>query len=189
MLACYPELFAAGAIIAGLLSGAAENVQQALQSMSQSPSRPAQEWGDLVRHAAPGHNGPWPRISIWHGRADTTVIPSNAREILKQWTAVHGLPPAPSVQTEVDGHPRAVWLNDAGEEAIESYRHHQHGAWHAAGDRRRRVSRAARLDRSCSRLESPPRTCHRPVFRADRGGRASGCAADKWHRHRQEAAQ
>src|SRR5436305_2003474 len=82
-LTCYPEVFTAGAIIAGLPYGAAGNVQQALQSMSQSPSRPAQEWGDLVRHAARGHNGPWPRISIWHGRADTTVVPSNAREILK----------------------------------------------------------------------------------------------------------
>jgi poly(hydroxyalkanoate) depolymerase family esterase len=136
MLACYPEVFAAGAIIAGLPYGAAGNVQQAFQSMSQSPSRPAREWGDLVRHAAPAHSGRWPRVSIWHGNADKTVIPSNAREILKQWTAVHGLPASPSLQTMVDGYPRAVWLNDAGEEIIDSYSitHMAHGTPLATGD-------------------------------------------------------
>ena len=53
MLACYPEIFAGGAIIAGLPYGAAANVQQAFESMFQSPSRPAREWGDLIRRAAP----------------------------------------------------------------------------------------------------------------------------------------
>ena len=57
MLACYPELFAGGAIIAGLPYGAAANVQQAFQSMFQSPSRPAREWGDLIRRAAPHQKG------------------------------------------------------------------------------------------------------------------------------------
>jgi poly(hydroxyalkanoate) depolymerase family esterase len=120
MLACYPEVFAGGAIVAGLPYGAASNVQQAFESMLQCPSRPAREWGTLVRGAAP-HDGPWPRVSVWHGSADKTVIPSNAREILKQWTDVHGLQIAPSVQETVDGYPRQVWLNDAGEEFIESY--------------------------------------------------------------------
>jgi poly(hydroxyalkanoate) depolymerase family esterase len=120
MLACYPEVFAGGAIVAGLPYGAASNVQQAFESMLQCPSRPAREWGALVRGAAP-HDGPWPRVSVWHGSADKTVIPSNAREILKQWTDVHGLQIAPSVQETVDGYPRQVWLNDAGEEFIESY--------------------------------------------------------------------
>jgi poly(hydroxyalkanoate) depolymerase family esterase len=120
MLACYPEVFAGGAIVAGLPYGAASNVQQAFESMLQCPSRPAHEWGGLVRGAAP-HDGAWPRVSIWHGSADKTVIPSNAREILKQWTDVHGLKIAPSAQETVDGYPRQVWISDAGEELIESY--------------------------------------------------------------------
>jgi poly(hydroxyalkanoate) depolymerase family esterase len=37
MLACYPEAFAGGAIIAGLPYGAATNVQEAFESMFQSP--------------------------------------------------------------------------------------------------------------------------------------------------------
>ena len=120
MLACYPEVFAGGAIIAGLPYGAATTVQQAFETMFQSPSRPAQEWGDLVRKAS-SHKGPWPRVSVWHGNSDKTVIPSNAREILKQWTDVHGLPFSPSVKTRTDGFPREIWINDAGDELIEAY--------------------------------------------------------------------
>jgi feruloyl esterase len=122
MLACYPDLFAAGAIVAGLPYGTAQNVQQAFESMFQCPLRSAREWGDLVRAAAPQHFGPWPRVSIWHGSADATVIPANAGEIVKQWTDVHGLQAAPSLRQSVDGYPREVWVNDAGEEIIEAYR-------------------------------------------------------------------
>lgn len=120
MLACYPEVFAGGAIIAGLPYGAANNVQQAFESMFQSPTRSAREWGDLVRAAAP-HKGAWPRISVWHGSADKIVVPSNAREILKQWTDVHGLRATASHATMVDGYPRQVWVNAAGEEMIELF--------------------------------------------------------------------
>jgi poly(hydroxyalkanoate) depolymerase family esterase len=136
MLACYPELFAGGAIIAGLPYGAAANVQQAFQSMFQSPSRPAREWGDLIRRAAPHHQGPWPRVSVWHGNADRTVIPPNAREILKQWTDVHGVSLTPSLESVVDGYPREVWLDRAGAELIESYSitHMAHGTPLATGD-------------------------------------------------------
>ena len=62
MLATYPDVFAGGAIIAGLPYGAATNVQQAFESMFQCPARSARAWGDLVRGASP-HHGPWPRVS------------------------------------------------------------------------------------------------------------------------------
>lgn len=120
MLATYPDVFAGGAIVAGLPYGAATNVQQAFETMARCSPRPARAWGDLVRRASP-HTGPWPRVSVWHGGADATVIPSNAREILKQWTDVHGLPQAPSTQAMNDGYPRQVWLNKAGDELIESH--------------------------------------------------------------------
>jgi len=120
MLACYPDVFAGGAIIAGLPYGAARNAQQAFESMFQCPPRSAREWGDLVR-AASSHRGPWPRVSVWYGTSDKIVVPSNAREILKQWTDIHGLSIAPSIQARVDGYPRQVWVGNAGEETIESF--------------------------------------------------------------------
>jgi poly(3-hydroxybutyrate) depolymerase len=49
------------------------------------------------------------------------VIPSNASEILKQWTDVHGLPNAQTLTRTIDGYPRRVWRNAAGDDLIESY--------------------------------------------------------------------
>ena len=120
MLATYPEVFAGGAIIAGLPFGVASNVREALNGMMQSPSRTSGELGDLVRNAS-NHNGPWPKLSVWHGSADRTVNPANADEIVKQWLDVHHLPVAPMSETVVDGHPRQIWWNADGETAIESY--------------------------------------------------------------------
>jgi poly(hydroxyalkanoate) depolymerase family esterase len=120
MLATYPDVFAGGAIIAGLPYGAAANVQQAFASMAQSPPRSARAWGDLVRNASP-HKGSWPRISVWHGSADSTVAPSNAREILKQWADLHGISIEPAFTENVDQFPRQVWRGVGGDEVIESY--------------------------------------------------------------------
>src|SRR5436305_13075934 len=88
--------------------------------MHQCPPRSARAWGDLVRRAS-SHAGPWPRVSVWLGGADTIVTPCNAAEIVKQWTDVHDLPVTPSFETIVDGYPRQVWTNDAGDEVIEAY--------------------------------------------------------------------
>jgi poly(hydroxyalkanoate) depolymerase family esterase len=120
MLASYPEVFAGGAIIAGLPFGVASNVREALNGMYQSSSRPAGELGDLVRSAS-NHKGPWPKLSVWHGSADRTVNPANANEIVKQWLDVHHLPSTPMSEGTVDGYPRQVWWNADGETIVESY--------------------------------------------------------------------
>ena len=120
MLATYPELFAAGAVIAGLPFGVATNVREALSGMLQTPARPAGELGDLVRSASE-HKGPWPKLSVWHGSADRTVNPANANEIVKQWLDVHDLPVTPMSNGMIDGYPRQVWWNADGETIVESY--------------------------------------------------------------------
>jgi poly(hydroxyalkanoate) depolymerase family esterase len=120
MLATYPEIFAGGAVIAGLPFGVATNVREALNGMFQSSSRSAGELGDLVRNASP-HKGPWPKLSVWHGSADRTVNPANANEIVKQWLDVHHLPSVPMSEATVDGYPRQIWWNADGETIVESY--------------------------------------------------------------------
>ncbi len=120
MLAAYPDVFAGGAAIAGLPYGCASNVQEALACMFQGCTRSAEDWGSLVR-AASGHRGPWPKLSVWHGSADTTVAPLNADEIVEQWTNVHGLGAEPSEVGTIDGYPRQTWHGPTGEALIESY--------------------------------------------------------------------
>ncbi len=120
MLATYPEVFAGGAIIAGLPYRCATSVPEAFECMFQGQTRLAEDWGDLVRRAS-SHKGPWPKVSVWHGSADATVKPMNAGELIKQWTNVHGLPANPSRSDIVDGYPRRAWSDAAGDEIIEEY--------------------------------------------------------------------
>jgi poly(hydroxyalkanoate) depolymerase family esterase len=120
MLATYPDIFAAGAIIAGLPYGGATNAQEALRGMFQAPAKSSRELGNLVRGAAPNRTV-WPKLSVWHGSADRTVKPTNAGEIIKQWLDVHGLPSVPMSEQIVDGHLRQAWWNADRETVLESY--------------------------------------------------------------------
>jgi poly(hydroxyalkanoate) depolymerase family esterase len=78
---------------------------------------PAQ-WGDLVRRAS-SHTGPFPRVSIWHGSADTTVSPINATEDVEQWTNVHGIPAEPAVRDTLKGFPHQVFKDASGNTVVE----------------------------------------------------------------------
>ncbi|CAN5411455.1 PHB depolymerase family esterase [soil metagenome] len=120
MLATYPEIFAGGAIIAGLPYGAARNVPEAFDRMRGHGGPNAAALAEAVRAASP-HRGPWPSITVWHGSADQTVVASNADAIVAQWRGVHGLPDAPDHEGAVDGYPHAVWRDPRGRPVIESY--------------------------------------------------------------------
>ncbi|MEW5848937.1 MAG: PHB depolymerase family esterase [Myxococcota bacterium] len=100
MLATYPDVFAAGAVIAGVPYRCGVGLTDALGCMNGPKANTAAQWGDKVRNAS-SHSGPWPRVSIWHGDADTTVQVVNADEAAQQWTNVHGLSTQPTEQVTV----------------------------------------------------------------------------------------
>jgi feruloyl esterase len=120
MLATYPELFAAGAIIAGVAYGCASGVAEAFDCMGGRASTDAAELGARVRRASP-HKGPWPRIQVWQGSVDTTVVPSNAEAIVLQWAHLHGLDPKPGRTAMVQGYPCRAWIGRGGVPLIEQY--------------------------------------------------------------------
>ena len=120
MLATYPELFAGGAIIAGLPYGCARNVQQAFEAMFAEEGDPAQWLGDRVR-AASRYRGPWPKISVWHGTSDPIVKPSNGEAIIRQWINVHGLSEVHSYEELIGSHTRRVWSDAKGDALIEAF--------------------------------------------------------------------
>lgn len=136
MLATYPEVFAGGAVLAGVPYRSADNMQEAFESIFQGRGRAPREWGDLVRSAS-SHQGPWPRVSVWHGDADSAVKPVNADEIVKQWTDVHGVADSPSIERTLAGHSHRVWQGVDGKPLVESYtiRGMSHGAPLSTGDR------------------------------------------------------
>jgi poly(hydroxyalkanoate) depolymerase family esterase len=108
MLATYPELFAGGAIIAGLPFGAAVNVRDALETMRSAPLKTPQAWGDKVR-AASDFTGPWPRVSVWHGDLDMVVNVNNAQACVAQWADVQGLALGDSKEQRVENALRLSW--------------------------------------------------------------------------------
>jgi poly(hydroxyalkanoate) depolymerase family esterase len=128
MLATYPEIFAGGAIIAGVPYKCTTNSWEALSrcgvdfnSEGQVPIKnlsPSQ-WGNRVR-AATNYAGPWPKVSIWHGTADKTVNPKNARELVDQWTNVHGIGRTP-VKNKVKGYSHEMYKDSHGNVLVERY--------------------------------------------------------------------
>ena len=120
MLAAYPDVFAAGAIVAGLPYGCATSVNEAFGVMFTEQSPSARALGDRVRSASK-HRGPWPKISVWHGTADAIVKPANAENIIRQWIDVHRLRTHPSYEESVAGHTRRVWSDASGEAQIEAF--------------------------------------------------------------------
>jgi len=121
MLATYPELFAAGAIIAGLPYGTATSMSQALDRMRGRGLPADSALAALVDGAAPA-GGRVPRVSVWHGDADATVVPANADAIVAQWRGVHGLAYAPDEVEQVEGHAHRLWRDAQGRAAVEEYR-------------------------------------------------------------------
>lgn len=117
MLATYPELFAAGAIIAGLPYAAASSVGEAMSVMRRPPQLSARAWGDRVRGAAPAP-ARWPKVSIWRGDADTTVLPASSDALVLQWSDVHGAT-ASSATTRGAGRDHRTWVDGRGEVVVE----------------------------------------------------------------------
>jgi poly(hydroxyalkanoate) depolymerase family esterase len=120
MLATYPEMFAGGAIIAGLPYGCASNVQQAFGAMRSRGQTRSDALAALVERAS-GHKGPWPTVSVWHGSRDGTVNPDNADAIVEQWLPLHGASKGSCMTNIVDGYPRRAWRDASGRIVLEAY--------------------------------------------------------------------
>ena len=120
MLACYPELFAGGAVIAGLPFASASSLPEALERMrgQRAPSR--RELATRAMAAA-GHASPRPTLSVWHGTQDATVDRSNATGIVDQWRDLHGLGTTAGVVEVMDGHRHESWSDPQGRVVIERY--------------------------------------------------------------------
>ena len=127
MLAAYPDLFAGGAVIAGLPFGVAEGVPQALERMRGQGFPSRRTLATKIANAS-DHAGPWPTLSVWHGTADTLVVPLNADVIVDQWRDHIGLGDTQGQVDEIDGHQRTTWRDPSGRVLIE--RHDIQGMGH-----------------------------------------------------------
>jgi poly(hydroxyalkanoate) depolymerase family esterase len=121
MLATYPDVFAGGAVIAGLPFGTATTIPEAFERMRGQAKFSPEELTGLVKSAT-HHSGKWPTLSVWHGSSDRTVDPSNASALVDQWRGLHGAAVSPTETETIEGQLRRVWCNEDGTEVIEEYR-------------------------------------------------------------------
>ena len=120
MLATYPDIFAGGAIVAGLPYGIANGVPEALGAMSRPGALTATALGERVRSAT-SFTGPWPRVAVWHGDADRTVAAANGDAAARQWVDVHGLDDSAVVTEAISGHPVRRWRDANGVVQVEAW--------------------------------------------------------------------
>jgi acetylxylan esterase len=95
LAATYPEMFAAGIVYSGVAAGcfmsSSGGVDAWNSSCAQGTSRAtAAKWGQVALDMYPGYNGTRPRMQIYHGSADGTLLPPNYNETIKQWCGVFG---------------------------------------------------------------------------------------------------
>lgn len=118
LLATYPELFAAGAIIGGLPFGAARDAMSALDVMNRGSTRDAEKWGELIREVSPDAER-YPVVSIWHGDEDEVVSFANAEASVAQWLAARERPRIKGRLRLFEGGERREWRDDYGNMILE----------------------------------------------------------------------
>jgi poly(hydroxyalkanoate) depolymerase family esterase len=121
LLALYPDVFAAGSSFSGVPFGCATTLTTAYSCMDSAVSKTAAEWGTLAKGAFPGYSGPYPRLSIWQGSADTTVNTANLASLVAQWTDVTGAGATATTQDTVAGFPHSAYTDASGAVTVESY--------------------------------------------------------------------
>lgn len=120
MLATYPDLFAGGAIVAGLPFGCAKSIPEAFDRM-RGHGLPAERDLEAMVRSASSHLGPWPTLSLWHGTADQTVAHTNMDAIVSQWRGLHGLQSVSPEENAFGVHSQRVWRDEAGVPKIEAF--------------------------------------------------------------------
>ena len=125
LLALYPGTFKAGAAYAGVPYTCFATEDESGWSNACSEGRitsTAAEWGDLVRDANPGYEGPYPRIQMWHGTEDEGLSYVNFEEAVKLWTNIHGFDVAAPAMTDspAPGYTRRRYGSTGGQATVEA---------------------------------------------------------------------
>ncbi|OCL10988.1 carbohydrate esterase family 1 protein [Glonium stellatum] len=95
MAAAYPEMFAAGIAYSGVPAGCFVSTSGGVDAWNNSCANgqvndTPQQWANVVDNMYPSYNGTRPKMQIYHGSSDATLLPNNYKETMKQWCGVFG---------------------------------------------------------------------------------------------------
>jgi poly(hydroxyalkanoate) depolymerase family esterase len=121
MLATYPDVFSAGAVMSGIPYGCAHSATDAYTCMNPGKTESAATWGSYAKAGYPSYTGVYPRLAVWHGQSDTTVNESNAADLVSQWTALVGISQTPDATNTVNGATHTIYNDASGKTLVERY--------------------------------------------------------------------
>ncbi|OQN96539.1 hypothetical protein B0A48_17113 [Cryoendolithus antarcticus] len=95
MAATYPELFAAATAYSGVPAGCFASSSGAVDAWNSQCAqgqsiKTAAQWTTIVQNMYQGYSGARPRFQVKHGSIDSTLLPQNYNETVKEWTGVFG---------------------------------------------------------------------------------------------------
>ncbi|MBC7412360.1 MAG: PHB depolymerase family esterase [Bacteroidia bacterium] len=125
MMACYPQLINAGAVMSGVAYKAATSAFTANAALNGYVSNTPAQWGNYVRNENPTYTGAYPKVAVFQGTGDFVVNYNNATEIVKQWTNVHSTDQtADDTVTSFAGNPYVTqkkYTNANNKSVVETY--------------------------------------------------------------------
>jgi len=119
MLVNYPELFTAGAVVAGIPFPCAKGLITAISCMKNGPSQTVDELVSLT-HKLNSKQNAWPRLSVWTGAVDDIVNPLNSSMLAQQWAQLSERPLKVVVNKKF-GYTHTQWKNTYQEVAVELF--------------------------------------------------------------------
>jgi len=117
MLVNYPELFNAGAVIAGIPFPCADGLITGISCMKNGPSQTADELSHLVNNSNPQQKN-WPKLSVWTGKDDVIVNPLNSITLAQHWAGLAKITATKGVKNET-GYTITTWKNKQNETHVE----------------------------------------------------------------------
>jgi len=122
MLADYPDVFAGGSIDSGPAAQCSTSGIYNTDCTSGTTDNTVAQWGALIKGSDSGYSGPYPRVAIWQGSADTTVNPDELTYNMDGWTDVWGLSQTPtSTQSLPGGTTENIYSTSNGTQAVATF--------------------------------------------------------------------
>ena len=117
LLVNYPELFTAGAVVAGIPFPCADGLITGISCMKNGPSQTIDEFVELIEKIAPKQSK-WPKLSVWTGNNDSIVNPLNASMLAQQWAKLSKITASP-ISNQQSGYSVTRWKNANEETQVE----------------------------------------------------------------------
>ena len=117
LLVHYPDLFVAGAVVAGLPFPCADNLIKAIACMRSGPASSVDELVQAVTSLS-GSRNHWPSLSVWTAKDDPIVNAKNSHYLALQWAKLNGITHAPSRKI-MPNHTQSQWINKQKQVVVE----------------------------------------------------------------------